>query len=266
MIDWDDEFANAAYIAGGDEFPARWAAAARDYRALCLNAGRALCDLPYGNDPRHRFDLFLPVGTPCGLMVFVHGGYWLAFDKDSWSHLAQGAVDRGYAVAVPSYPLCPQERIGAITSHVALAIAAAAAQVAGPIMLAGHSAGGQIVARLATQTSPLARNVQARLVRVVAISGLHDLRPLLHTTMNATLRLDTEEAVRESPALCAPRAGVSVTAWVGADERPEFIRQSRLLATAWPAAVCVVAPGRHHFDVVDALADHASPLVNALLE
>ena len=36
---------------------------------------------------------------------------------------------------------------------------------------------------------------------VVSICGLHDLRPILKTTMNKTLRLDAAEAARESPAL-----------------------------------------------------------------
>jgi arylformamidase len=35
------------------------------------------------------YDLFLPEGTPAGLAVFVHGGYWKAFDRSVWSHLAR---------------------------------------------------------------------------------------------------------------------------------------------------------------------------------
>ena len=60
--------------------------------------------------PRARLDLFLPDRTPRGLVVFVHGGFWLAFDKSFWSHLAAGLVD-------------------------------------GPIRLSGHSAGGHLAAR-----------------------------------------------------------------------------------------------------------------------
>ena len=66
--------------------------------------------------PRNRFDLFLPEDTPKGLVVFVHGGYWVRFDKSYWSHLANGSVEHGYAVAMPSYTLCPQTRISGITT------------------------------------------------------------------------------------------------------------------------------------------------------
>ena len=41
---------------------------------------------------RERFVLFLPEVMAVGLMVFVHGGYWRAFDKSDWSHLAAGAL------------------------------------------------------------------------------------------------------------------------------------------------------------------------------
>ena len=77
--------------------------------------------------------------------------------------------------------------------------------------------------------------VTRRLARVVSVSGVHDLRPLLNTGMNATLRLTEAEAAAESPALAEPLADVAFTAWVGAQERPEFLRQARLIEEAWAA-------------------------------
>lgn len=265
MTDWDDAYANAAHIPDSARWPAAWTEPARAYRAAMLAADRARLDLAYGDGERHRFDLFLPIGKPAGLLVFVHGGYWLAFGKSDWSHFAQGSVARGFAVAVPSYRLCPEARIGVIARDIAGAIGAAGALVDGPLMLAGHSAGGQLVARLATSTTPLASALQRRLQRVTAISGLHDLRPLMATRMNATLRIDADEAARESPALLVPLPGVSVTAWVGADERPEFVRQSALLQNAWSGVGMHYAADRHHFDILDPLCDAHSALTNVVL-
>lgn len=221
--------------------------------------------MAYGPHPRHRFDLFMPRRTPAGLIVVVHGGYWLALDKSYASHFAAGGVGAGYAVAVPSYRLCPEASITDIAIDVAAAVEAAGAMVAGPILLAGHSAGGQIVTRLATGTSALSSAARRRLTRVTSISGLHDLAPLLRTTMNATLRLTKDDVARESPCRLAPLPGVHITAWVGSDERPEFLRQSRLLADAWPSADLVIDPRRHHFDVVDALSARGSALVAAVI-
>ena len=257
MTDWDEAYANAAYIPGSARWPEAWNAPAAAYRAALLAESRARLDLPYGAAARQQFDLFLPDQPPRGLLVFVHGGYWLAFDRSSWSHFAAGAVARGFAVAVPSYRLCPEVRIATIAQDVADAVTAAGMLVAGPIMLAGHSAGGQLVARLATTTTPLTPAMQRRVRRVTAISGLHDLQPLMLTKMNATLRIDAGEALRESPAFLKPLADVTVTAWVGANERPEFLRQSDLLRDVWPNVAVHRAAERHHFDVLDPMATHA---------
>ncbi len=104
---------------------------------------------------------------------------------------------------------------------------------------------------------------------MVSISGVHDLRPLLATKMNATLRLDRAEAAAESPALLWPLPGANVHAWVGDAERPEFVRQTTLLANVWTGLGArmsqTVVPGQHHFSVIDPLCDPRSDLVEAML-
>ena len=217
---WDDAYTNGAYIPGGDTYRAKWAAAAEAFRNEISRQGRAQLDQTYGPHPRERFDVFLPDGTSKGLFIFVHGGYWMAFDKSSWSHLAAGALARGWTVALPSYTLCPEARISDIVAQVGRAVATIAACTTGPIRLAGHSAGGHLVSRLNCADSPLPAPVRERLAHTVSISGLHDLRPFLKTTMNKTLRLDAAEAARESPALLMPLPGARVTCWVGTAERP----------------------------------------------
>ena len=265
MVDWDDAYANAAYIPDSGRWPDAWSRPARSFRDVMLAADRARLDLSYGHAERQRFDLFVPSERPRGLLLFVHGGYWLAFDKSYWSHFAQGAVARGFAVAIPSYRLCPDVRIGTIAQDIADAISAAGALVDGPIMLAGHSAGGQLVARMATTTTPLSPALQQRLRGVTAISGLHDLRPLVLTKMNATLQIDPAEANLESPARLMPLPHVKMTAWVGAGERPEFIRQSVLLGNAWPDVAVTQAPACHHFNVLDPLCEPHSSLTDTVL-
>jgi arylformamidase len=232
-LDWDDAYTNGAYIAGAAEYPARWQAAADDFRRRMAVAGRSRLDVAYGEGPRHVLDLFFPVGAPQGLVVFVHGGYWLRFDKSSWSHLAEGAIAAGWAVAMPSYPLAPDAKVPEISAAVARAIAFAAAQVPGPMRLAGHSAGGHLVSRMACLDGPLPSVLQKRIAKVVSISGLHDLRPLLKTKMAEQLFKTQADAEGESPALLKPMDGLDITCWVGANERPEFLRQSQLLSNIW---------------------------------
>ncbi|MEM1274147.1 MAG: alpha/beta hydrolase [Pseudomonadota bacterium] len=264
-IDWDDWFENGGYIPGGSDFPAIWAKAAAEFRA---RAG-GLIDHPYGPGKRQVLDLFEPEGTPKGLVVFVHGGYWLRFDKSSWSHLAIGPLSRGWAVAMPSYTLAPEAEIGDMVGEIAWAIATAAARVPGPVRLTGHSAGGHLVTRMACDPAPLDPETAGRIDRVISISGVHDLRQLQLTKMNDQLRLGAAEAIAQSPALLTPRKDLSVVAWVGAQERPEFLRQARMLEEAWSmegAQVrAVYESDRHHFNVIDGLREPGSPLLAALV-
>jgi len=262
-MELDDAYANAAHIPGAEAFPPRWAQAAQMWRNREAHDDHARLDLPYGRGVRERFDLFLPEGAPRGLVVFVHGGYWLKFDRSYWSHLAAGPVARGWAVAMPSYDLCPKVRIAQITRQVARAVDVAAGVVAGPLVLTGHSAGGHLVARMLAP-GMLEPEVAARVRKVVPISPVADLRPLLRTSMNTDLKLDQAEAEAESPVLMRERLEVPVTVWVGAKERPAFLDQARWLSEAW-GCERVVAESRHHFDVIEPLEIGDSGLVEVLL-
>jgi len=257
MSDMDDAYANGAYIPDGDAFPAKWAGLAEAFRA------QVPCNLavPYGEGARQAFDLFYPTGPARGVVVFVHGGYWKAFDRSYWSHLAAGPMANGWAVAFPSYDLCPDVRIADITAQIAAAVTEVAQCVPGPVVLAGHSAGGHLVARMGCADVDLP--VRDRVARIVPISPVADLAPLMQTAMNADLRIDEAEARSESPIHC-PAPDAEVTIWVGADERPAFVDQALRLGAAWNAPTIEDA-GKHHFDVIEGLVDENSMLTMALV-
>lgn len=261
-MELDDAYAVGAHISGGDAYPGRWLDQARNFCVRMDAEGRARMGLPYGVSARQRFDLFYPEGAAHGLVVFVHGGFWLKLDRSYWSHLAAGPLAHGWAVAMPSYDLCPDVQISDITREIVSAVQVTARMVSGPIALTGHSAGGHLVSRMLAP-GILDPEVAARLQHVVPISPLSDLRPLLKTSMNAELGLTEDEAEAESP-VNQPRPNTKVTVWIGADERPAFLDQARWLAEAWGAAH-VIVPGKHHFDVIDALGEPESDLVGALV-
>ena len=258
-MDLDDAYANGAHIEGAAQYPPRWARQAQTFRDDL--GPRAPLDLRYDAGPRHVFDLFEPEGVAKGTVVFVHGGYWRAFDKSFWSHLAAGCVAAGWTVAMPSYDLCPQVRIGQITRQIALAVVAIAAKTSGPIRLTGHSAGGHLVARMLAP-GILPDDVAVRITGCVPISPLSDLVPIRQLEMNDDFCLSEAEAYRESP-VNQPKPGVPVTVWVGAKERPAFICQAALLAMHWSCDI-ELAPGRHHFDVIDDLCSADSALTRLL--
>lgn len=264
VIDWEDALNNGAYIPEADSYPPRWTEAARMFRE-----NGAWEQKRYGGHAREAVDFFKPRGVSRGLLVFVHGGYWKAFDPSFWSHLAEGALAHGWTVAMPGYGLAPDFEIPDISAQIAQAVAFSAANVSGPIRLAGHSAGGHLVTRMICR-GVLSNDLIERVERVVSISGLHDLRPIPQHSMNATLGLTSRTVLTESPALLEPHPEACVTAWVGGRERPEFLRQAALLVEAWRGAArsvdLFVDPGCHHFDVIEGLADRDSPLCYRLAE
>lgn len=255
-MDWTAAYENAGFIPDAPGYLERWPQAAKAFRA----AVEGRLGLTYGAHARQKLDLFLPETAPEGLVVFVHGGYWRRFDRTDWSHFAAGPLARGWAVAMPGYPLCPEVTIPEITLSVRRAIERAAQEVDGPIRLTGHSAGGHLVARM--PAAGLAPEVLERVARIVPISPVSDLEPLLKTDMVETLRLTPEIARDESPMRDAA-PDCPVTIWVGAEERPVFLDQTRWLAEAWGAEHRIAA-GRHHFDVIDDLCLPDSPLTRSL--
>lgn len=264
--DLTDAYENGAYIPGAKDYPERWEDAALEFRQIEQAIGRARLNLPYGPAARQALDLFLPAGPAKGLIVFIHGGYWKAFDRSYWSHFARGATAAEWAVAMPSYTLAPEARIAQITTEIAAAIDYAASLVGGPIRLTGHSAGGHLVARMNCVDAPLTEATRRRIDRIVPISPLSDLRPLLQTEMNAILHLDDGEAATESPVLAQDRRGIETVVWVGGDERPAFIDQARWLEEAWPEAHGHVAPDLHHFNVIDLLHGPDGAILHSLID
>lgn len=64
-------------------------------------------DQAYGSDARQQLDVYLPEGrkhnTP--LLIFLHGGGFVAGDKKEVSHVAQLFLEQGYAVVNMNYRL-----------------------------------------------------------------------------------------------------------------------------------------------------------------
>lgn len=259
ITDWDDAYANGAYIEGMNEILAGWS-----QRSGAMQPDEVL----QLGEERPFVDLYLPQGTPQGLTVIVHGGYWMEFSGRDFAHLAAGPRARGQAVAMVSYTLAPRAQIAQITREVAQAVEAAAERIAGPIYLTGHSAGGHLVTRMVCE-NVLPDTVAGRIDHVMSISGVHDLRPLLRTRMNERLRLTEASAMAESPALQAPRDGVRVTCVVGTEERPEFLRQNALLANIWLGlgadTRALEIEGENHFSVIEGLEQAEGFLTRILL-
>ena len=268
MLDYEVEYNNRQRVPEHVEINARWQAASAAYRAIA----RADLDQAYGPGERHRYDLFLAGEANAPLVVYIHGGYWQRGDRKDYAFLAQALNARGLDVALPSYALCPAVSVMAIVAELRSFLVALWRKTGKHALLTGHSAGGHLTAAmLATDWSAVA-GVPTDLVRAgIAVSGIFDLGPLVGTSLNDALRLDTAAARAASPLLWPPPpAGRALVAAVGGSESTEFLRQSRELATRWQRAgvSCryLEVPGANHFTVVDELVNPDSALASKLVE
>lgn len=268
MMDWDKAYDNRASVPEFPQFLERWTSAAQAFRDEKAGQGQCELSLSYGKKDRNVADLFLPEGAPKGLVVYVHGGYWRALDKSYWSHLAKGALAKGWAVGIPSYTLAPKVRITEIVAEIGAAIEFLSEKATGDIRLIGHSAGGHLVARMLCEDSPLSDVCQTRVAHTVAVSGLFDLEHLPKTAMNEDLQLDDEEARLQSPAWLNCKHGASISCVVGGEELPEFHRQNELLLSWRDQGAKVetsVSEGKNHFSVVEPLEYEDSEILDMLL-
>jgi arylformamidase len=249
------------------QFMARWSESSARARA------RMTCylDRAYGEQPGETIDLFPARKGDGSCLMFIHGGYWRALDKKDFSFLAPALVDAGVSLAVVNYDLCPRVSMEEIVRQMLRASrwlwlnAEEYGMDQDRLYVAGHSAGGHLTAMLMCAVWPaFDRALPKDLWKGgLAISGVYDLRPLLEVEwLNGDLKLDPASALKLSPAFLPPATRAPVMTCVGGDESSEFRRQNALLGSRWRGAFAgeIPAPGKHHFSVVDGLADQKSAL------
>jgi arylformamidase len=263
-MDLEAEYNNRARVPEHPKIIAGWQ---RDAAAFRAAAGGEF-DLVYGDHPRQRLDVFRSKDDQAGPMaMFVHGGYWVNFDKDHFSHMARGLEFHGVPMAVPSYRLAPEVRIIDIIEDLRRCCLFLWQRHGRRLVIAGHSAGGHLAAAMLATDWKAAGAPEDLVIAGLGISGVYDLRPLIPIAVNDVLKLDEPEARCASPLLWATPSGV-FEAWVGDKESEEFRRQSRTLVAAWLGAGVEAryreAPGADHFTVIAPLAQPDSDMTRAL--
>ncbi|MGE5640631.1 MAG: alpha/beta hydrolase [Clostridia bacterium] len=261
------EYNNRELVPEHAQYLARWAQSSATARRTMT----ARLDLRYGEGEGETLDLFPARKGDGACMMFIHGGYWRALGKSDFSFLAPPWVDAGVSVAVVNYDLCPTVSIEDIVRQMLRASrwlwlhAEEYGMDQHRLYVSGHSAGGHLTAMLMAALYP---KLDERLPKdlwkgALAISGLYDLRPMMLVDfLQPDLRLDEESALRLSPAFLPPATRAPVMTAVGGRESGEFHRQNSLLGERWKAVLAadIPMPDRHHFSVMDALAEPASAL------
>jgi arylformamidase len=269
QLDLEAEYNNRARVPEHPQIFQRWTEAAAKFRAGHKNSEQRIS---YGPGERQYIDLFWPsTGRDAPVVLFIHGGYWRALDPSRHSHFAAGVNAHGLAMAFAGYDLCPNVSIAEIIGQIQAAAIFLGRRIKRRIVVTGHSAGGHLTAcAVATNWKQLAPDLPDNFVPAgLSISGLFDLEPMLHVSMNEDLRLKAEDIREVSPLFWPVAAGRTLDAWVGASESNEFLRHSRQVADEWGRRGVntryVEAPG-NHFTVLDPLNDPQSKMTRRLQE
>jgi arylformamidase len=258
VIDYEAEYNNRRRVPDHEAISAPLAKASADWRSK----GDVLADQSYGPGERQRYDLFRARtgGASAPLVVYIHGGYWQRGDRKAVSFAARELNARGIDVACPSYSLAPAVTVATIVDELRQCLRALHERTKAHPVVVGHSAGGHLAAAmLATDWSTVSGAPKDLVRSAYALSGVFDPTPLIATSLNDALRLDAASA-RAVDLIHgrAPPASATMVAAVGAEESPEFVRQSLALAEAWNRAgvkaECVVVPNANHFSIVGEMA------------
>jgi arylformamidase len=233
-------------------------------------------DLAYGDGERQKVDFFSTGAVNAPLHMYLHGGYWQRGDRSAVHFVAEGLCAHGINVAMAGYDLCPSVNLDDIVSQVRAALvwlwrnAQPLGFDADRIQVCGHSAGGHLTAMLmATDWPQQSADLPADIIHSgLAISGLYDLAPLRHTSINEAVAMDAETAARNSPALLPGSGDAPLTAAVGGLESAAFHRQAEGLAERWckrgTAVDVLEVAGTNHFTIVEELARDGVLLDRAL--
>jgi arylformamidase len=233
-------------------------------------------DLRYGADEKQTFDLFPAtnsvLGDPPPAQIFIHGGYWRAFDKSDHSVCAGEIVHHGASHISLNYDLCPSVSLDRIVEQIFEAIqyirqnAASLNIDPARLFLCGHSAGAHLAAMMLSQDW----GGNCPIKGIVAVSGIYDPEPVLQITTNDEIGLDLATAQNNNVLTRTVTATPPVFIAAGGAE-PEGWRQQSLDF----ADYCVGSgincrylevPGANHFTIVEEFSNPAAPLFQQMLK
>ena len=137
-------------------------------------------DISYGAEPSQKFDIYVPKNATAKLplIIFVHGGAWIAGDKSDVSAIAKFLANQGFVVINMNYRLLPTFTYPAPLEDMQMVLQWAKQNSeqykidTAHIGMSGHSAGGHLVALYAlTQNKDYIIN-GSRLPKVYAVAPM----------------------------------------------------------------------------------------------
>lgn len=236
-------------------------------------------DRSYGPSSDETFEILPAKRSGAPVVMFIHGGRWLAQPPDTFISFAETITGAGaHFVAARFSALTPtpgQIRLPHVADQLRRAIAWLAGNAASfggnpeQIHVIGHSSGGHLASVLLTTDWPRHGLPEGVLKSGTCISGMYDLRPVLLSARGNYVKLSAGEEDELSAMRHLDRVRCPILVAYGDKESPEFKRHGE----SWAAALqergltsrLMVLTGCNHFEGIAAMADPQSPLAAAVL-
>ncbi len=260
-LEIDAAYDNSAAFPDVPEWRERW----RQRSQAVAVVAPARIDLAYGSAPSQRLDIFPYADPDAATAVFVHGGFWSRQSKEVFRFLVRGIHAAGLNAVFVGHTLAPNARIDQIVEELRSATHWTFAHLgeldfaARPLIIVGWSSGAHLAAMVMDEACVGAG---------MGISGVYDLEPMRHASINDVLKLDRDEALRNSPTFSLPSASGPFLVTYGQRELPAFRSQSERFYAARTAAglpgEILALPGHHHHSVLDELYEPDGQLTRVL--
>ena len=248
-----------------------YAAAALARSRAAAAASRVLLDVPYGPDPKHRLDAYLPPThvASAPVLIFLHGGSWTHGYKEWMGFMAPALVELPAVFIAANYRLAPRHRFPAQLEDTLAILAWAAAEIArhggdrSRIFIGGHSAGGHLaaLATLRRELWPRHGLVEGAVRGCFPVSTTFDYRGAPEDA--GSFLAKAEDAAVASPLAYVEGSRVPFLIAYGSADFEQAKRTSRAmvaaLAKAGAAAREMEIPGADHFEMSLGLGDAAHP-------
>lgn len=228
-------------------------------------------------DPvRHKLDLYLPKGKrDFPVLMFVHGGTWRSGKKDLYGALGNVFAKNGVGMVIINYRLSPAVQHPAHVQDVAKAFAWTVGNISkhggrpDQVFISGHSAGGHLVALLATAENYLAAEKLGldKIKGVVALSGVYAIGA---GRLNQAFGEDPQVHKEASP-LQHVKAGLppfliayADNDFTGLDKLAESM--GKALKDAKDMVTVMKIDNRDHYTIIRSMVQETDPVTQAALQ
>ena len=261
MIDpyLEQQYNNRLAVPDHAEYLTDWSQRSANYR----EKSKGYLNLIYGGSEREVLDIFPAKITSAPIHIFLHGGYWQALSKDSFSFIAEHINQKNECAVIINYDLCPLVTVTEIIAQIQKAtrwILLNANDYGGDtrhIQITGHSAGAHLLTKLVTTNWTDAGFCHSPFQRLNALSGIYDLQPLVPTSINQALKLTSQTSKQLSSLFDSFQVGfdlIELNLLVGDLESDEYKKQSAQLIGVWGNELKMqykTIVNTHHFSILD---------------